>query len=152
MNRIEIAEPSQPQPARLADHAGAGSRLASLQFNFGGSSSLRSAASMHARRLAKPASVCARRSAKHLPIVSFQLSKNFIGSRVVKGFDETLSRFRPTSSRSFICRVVFEKFDVCACYGQLASALPSVRCCPPMSSNASANRPAASNSAACAII
>src|SRR5262249_9765349 len=42
------------------------SRLASLQFNFGGSSSLRSVrdgASMHACRRAKPASVCARRSA-----------------------------------------------------------------------------------------
>src|SRR5215831_19958280 len=42
-----------------------GSRLATLQFNFGGSSSLRSVrdgASMHACRRAKPASVCARRS------------------------------------------------------------------------------------------
>ena len=72
---------SKPQPARLADHAGAGSRLASLQFNFGGSSSLRSVrdgASRHACRRAKPASVCARRSANIWRWPSFDRGENFI--------------------------------------------------------------------------
>ena len=96
------------------------------QFNFVGSSSLRSArdsASMHARRLAKPASVCALKIREHLPIASFELGENFIDAR--KHSPDNLDRFAPQGVE-FAPQLLYISLAFFTATGEIVHASPTI--------------------------